>query len=98
MAFGITWSAHAQSERKAVLRYWIKRNGSANYSVKLDQRFRSALRIIARNSSIGRPTEMEQVRMKLVGDYQIYYTVKDRTIIVLSLWDGKQDPERLSLD
>ena len=97
MAFRITWSAHAQSERKAVLRYWLKRNGSATYSLKLDKRFRSALRIIARNPMIGRPTEMERVRMKLVGEYQIYYTLKDRTIIVLSLWDGRQDPERLNL-
>lgn len=97
MAFRIVWTAHAQAERKAVLRYWRKRNGSATYSLKLDDRFRTALRIIARNPKIGRPTDRKGVRMKLVGDYQIYYVIEEQSIIVLSLWDGRQDPERLHL-
>lgn len=36
--------------------------------------------------------------MKLVGDYQIYYVIEEQSIIVLSLWDGRQDAERLHLD
>ncbi len=97
MAFKVVWSAHAQAQRKSILKYWLKRNGSVTYSQKLDLRFRAALRIIARNPLIGRPSTFNDVRVKVVGDYLLFYTVSGNIVIVASLWDNRQDPERLRL-
>jgi plasmid stabilization system protein ParE len=97
MAFKVVWSAHAQAERKAILKYWVAHNGSSTYSRKLDLRFRSALRIIARNPLVGRPTTVEDVRVKTVGDHLIFYKVEGKTILVAALWDNRQDPERLRI-
>jgi hypothetical protein len=47
MARQVVWSRNAQKERVAILGYWVERNGSAAYSVKLDAMFRSALNRIA---------------------------------------------------
>lgn len=97
MAFEVVWTAPALAQRKAVLTYWLRRNGSAVYPTKLDQRFRSALRLIGRNPKLGRPTSFPGVRVKVVGDYLLFYRLEREVIEVLALWDARQDPERLQL-
>ncbi|MBL7985412.1 MAG: type II toxin-antitoxin system RelE/ParE family toxin [Flavobacteriales bacterium] len=95
MALRVVWSAPAQAQRRAVLTYWLKRHGNAEYSRKLDMRFRSALRIIARNPRIGRPSSFEGVRMKTVGDYLLFCRLEEKIIVIAALWDYRQDPEKL---
>ncbi|MFM2306207.1 MAG: hypothetical protein RLZZ367_876, partial [Bacteroidota bacterium] len=31
----------------------------------------------------------------LVREYQILYEITERYIVILSIWDGRQDPEKL---
>ncbi len=97
MALKVVWTAPAQAQRKSILSYWVKRNGSSGYSVKLDLRIRSVLRMISRNPGLGRPTSFPEVRVKTIGDYLLFYRVEDSVIVVLVLWDARQDPERLKL-
>jgi plasmid stabilization system protein ParE len=97
MALQVVWSAPALAQRRAILKYWLKRNGTLAYSQKLDMRFRSALRIIARNPLIGRPSSFERVRVKTIGDYLLFYRIEGKSIVVASLWDNRQDPARLEL-
>lgn len=94
MAKRIIWTLEAQRDRKNILQYWIERNKSKVYSVKLDQLLRGALKLIAGHPNIGRKTDFENVRAKLVKDYYIFYQV-DTAITVLSIGDCRQDPERL---
>lgn len=97
MAVQVVWSAPALAQRRTILKYWLKRNGTSVYSRKLDARFRSAARIIARNPRIGRPSSFEGVRVKTVGDYLLFYRLHDKTITIAALWDNRQDPEKLKL-
>ena len=97
MALRVVWSAPAQSQRRAILVYWRRRNGNVEYSRKLDMRFRRALRIITRNPRIGRPSSFEGVRMKTVGDYLIFYRIEEKVVIVAALWDNRQDPQKLTV-
>ncbi len=62
----ITWTAKANAERKNILEYWINRNKSKVYSVKLNQLFIYATRQVAKNPTIGRKTDFENVRVKIV--------------------------------
>lgn len=39
MARQIVWTAPAEKDRKDILAYWIKRNGTPTYSLKLLDRF-----------------------------------------------------------
>lgn len=61
-------------------------------------RFRSAVRIIARNPRVGRPSSVEGVRMKTVGDYLIFYRLQEKVIIIAALWDNRRDPDKLKVD
>jgi addiction module RelE/StbE family toxin len=97
MARRIIWSAHAQEERKKILRYWYDRLGSNEYVTKLERRLRETLRIVARHPLIGRPTDHQGIRVKVMGDHLIFYAYDDRCITVVSLWDNRQDPASLQL-
>ncbi|MBC7864424.1 MAG: type II toxin-antitoxin system RelE/ParE family toxin [Bacteroidia bacterium] len=94
MAKKITWSVEAQQDRKDILEYWAHRNKSKVYSRKLDKLFREAIKIILNHPGIGRKTDFENVRAKLVKDYYILYH-GENTITILSIWDCRQDSLKL---
>jgi len=95
MAKQIIWSYKAQSDRKEILQYWIKRNQSKTYSQKLHLLFQEAVKLIAQHPNIGAPTEFGQVRSKVVRDYQIFYEQIEDSIHILTIWDTRQNPEKL---
>ncbi len=92
MARQIIWTVSAQTERREILEYWVKRNKSKTYSIKLNKLIITALREISKNPFIGRKTEIEDVRVKIVRDYLIFYEISPKKIFVLSIWDGRRDP------
>ena len=91
----IIWSLKAQEDRKQILNYWINRNKSTNYSIKLDQKFRDALNLIKDHPQIGKSTNLKNVRIKIVTDYLMVYEIKENTILLLAIWDSRQDPRKL---
>ena len=97
MARQIIWTNSAQSERREILEYWIKRNKSKIFSRKLNKLIETALREISKNPLIGRKTDILNVRVKIVRDYLIFYEISPKTIFVLSLWDGRRDNSNRAL-
>ncbi|MBX2969038.1 MAG: type II toxin-antitoxin system RelE/ParE family toxin [Cyclobacteriaceae bacterium] len=95
MAKQIIWSIRAQNDRKQILEYWRNRNKSNTYSKKLDQRFREAINIIRGYSQIGKQTDDQKARIKIVKDYLLIYEETSDSIIVLTIWDSRQDPKKL---
>lgn len=93
----VIWSLRAQSDRKQILAYWISRNRSNVYSQKLDSRFREAVTIIQEYPRIGKQTQYQNVRIKIVGDYLLIYEETANAIIILTIWDSRQDPEKIKL-
>ncbi len=75
MAPRIIWSYRAQSDRKAIFNYWNKRNKSNSYSKKLNRLFKVAVKLIAEYPEIGKPTDVKDVRIKVVKDYLIFYEI-----------------------
>lgn len=97
MARQIVWSRRAQKDRRAILEYWIQRNNSTAYSRKLDALLREAVKLISEFPLIGSPTNVDDVRIKSVGDYLIFYVESQERIHVLTIWDRRRDPEKLKL-
>ena len=91
MARQVVWSAPAEKDRKDILVYWAKRNGSLTFSIKLHGLFRAAVRTIANNPFVGRPTDMGGVRVKPIEDYLLFYEVLADVIIIHHIWDGRRD-------
>lgn len=93
MAKQVVWSIRAQNERKRILKYWADRNQSKSYSKKLNTLFRVAVKLIIEHPQIGKPTDLDNVRIKIVRDYLIIYELTDSSINILSIWDSRQDPK-----
>ena len=95
MAKQITWTKRAQNDRKQILQYWRVHNQSNAYSRKLNELIRKAIKLVAAHPHIGRNTDIENVRIKLVRDYLIFYREGEDHIFILSIWDARRNPESM---
>ena len=93
----IIWTKKAVRERKLIFEYWNNRNKSKAYSSKLYALFQLALKLIVKHPEIGKPTQVEKVRVKVALSALIVYEITDNSIIVLSLWDTRQNPNKLNI-
>lgn len=93
MARQIIWSERAQKERKEILTFWNTHNKSSFFSRKLNELIKETLKLISRHPFIGKPTNKENVRVKILKDYLIIYEFTQDKIIVLSIWDCRQNSE-----
>lgn len=96
MAKRLRWTEFAKSQRKDILEYWNQRNKSKNYSRKLNKLFNEIALVIAEYPEIGIRIFKADFHAKLIKDYYIVYKISEDTIEILSLFDTRQNPEKLS--
>ena len=92
----IIWSPEAETDLYSILAYWIYRNKSASFSIKLEAEIQEAVKAIATNPEIGKKTKNENTRLKLVRDYWIVYDIELSQINILSIFDTRQDDKKLN--
>jgi addiction module RelE/StbE family toxin len=95
MARQVIWSPRAQNDRKEILKFWRDNNKSNAYSKKLNQRFKEAINIIKDFPQIGKQSDDSQARIKIVKDYLLIYEETETSLIILTIWDNRQDPGKL---
>ena len=95
MAKQIIWSLRAQKDKREIFEYWSRRNKSNRYSKKLNQLFKDSIRLLREHPYIGKSTDDDSVRIKIVKEYLLIYEVTETSINILSIWDGRQDPSKL---
>jgi addiction module RelE/StbE family toxin len=95
MARQIIWTQKAQRDRLEIFSFWNSRNKSVIYSKKLNELFKESLLLICKYPLIGMLTNKEDVRIKVLRDYLIIYEITTSEIVVLSIWDCRQNPEDL---
>jgi len=91
----IVWTSIAKKQLRFVLQYWLEKNKSTSFSLKLLQKIDHTTKILSDHPSIGRKTEFEDVRIAALKNYSLIYTVLDTEIVVLAFWDNRQNPEML---
>jgi len=87
MAFQLKWTPEAKLQFKETLDYWEDRNGSAIYSMKLITLLDTSLVRLTKYPEIGRPTENEMIRLKIIKDYFLYYSYDKTSLTVLGVSD-----------
>jgi plasmid stabilization system protein ParE len=98
MARKIIWTKRAQEERKEILVFWNERNQTNIYSRKLNELIKDSLQLICKFPFIGKPTNRENVRVKILKNYLIIYQITTTDIIVLSIWDNRQSPAKSGIE
>ena len=95
MAKQVIWSLSAQNDKKEILDYWKQRNKSNTYSKKLNELFKESIKIILDFPQIGKVTDDTKARIKIVRDYLIIYEETETQILILTIWDSRQDSDKL---
>lgn len=94
MAKRVIWSARAKRDFIAIYAFWLKRTGSHRYSLKLRKAFKKATEHLKEQSLLGKVTDTTYFRFVVVGYYKLFYAVVDDTIVILSIFDTRQDPDK----
>jgi toxin YoeB len=88
----LIWSIEARTSRKSIFDYWNNRNKSKVYSNKLNKLFKENLFIVTKLPHFGNPTKHEDTKFIIVSHFEIIYKITDTEIVVLDIWDTRQNP------
>jgi plasmid stabilization system protein ParE len=89
----IEWSSEARLDLFDILDFYIRRNGTAVYSKRLNSKINNSIKLLSRNPLIGTKTDLDSVRALITGDYQIIYEIFDQLILIMMVWDCRRNPE-----
>ena len=90
----IIWSELAKLQFKAILEYYVERNGNENYSLKLVDEVEDVLNTLSKSELIGRLTSNKYTRVIPMKVYLIFYEINENKIEIVSFWDNRQGLER----
>ena len=93
----IIWSHRAKTKRYEILEFYINRNKSKAYSIKLNKQLNKGLRLLSKYPNMGIKTDLEGVRGLIIDHFILFYEVEKSTVIVHYLWDSRQDPKELNI-
>jgi toxin YoeB len=91
----IVWTQTAIKQRNFIFEYWKNRNGNTIYINKLNRLVKERLLLLLQNPKLGKLSEHEGARMVSMRHYSIFYKHLDNRIIIIGLWDNRQDPMKL---
>ena len=93
----IIWSQRAKIKLFNILDFYKTRNKSTSYSQKLYREFNHQLSLVDEQPEMGIKTDFERIRGLIVEHFILYYEVTKEYIIVHTLWDSRQNPNKLKI-
>ena len=97
MARRLIWSVEARNSRKDIFDYWNNRNKSKVYSNKLNLLFNENLKTVIKLPEFGFATKNEDVKYIIISHFEIIYKVTYTEIVVLDIWDTRQNPQNFPI-
>ncbi|MFC6097877.1 type II toxin-antitoxin system RelE/ParE family toxin [Flavobacterium qiangtangense] len=89
----LIWSIEARNSRKSIFEYWNNRNKSKVYSRKLNLLFTENLAIVLKLPEFGISTTTTDIKFIIVSHFEIVYKITETEIVVIDVWDTRQNPE-----
>lgn len=93
----VIWSQKAKIKLFNILDFYKNRNKSTSYSKKLYREFNHQLSLVDKQPEMGIKTDFEIIRGLIVEHFILYYEVTKEHIIVHTLWDSRQNPDKLKI-
>jgi plasmid stabilization system protein ParE len=91
----VVWTETAARQRREVLKYWTKRNGSTVFAEKLIELIRDRIKIILKHPESFKSVNYPNTRESAMGHFSIFYKVTADHLIITAFWDNRQDPRKL---
>jgi plasmid stabilization system protein ParE len=92
----IVWTRNAEIQLQGILEFYIARNKSSVFSRKLYYKFVTELEKVSSKPEIGIKTKLNNIRGLIIGDYILFYEILTGKIMVLKVWDCRQNPGKLN--
>lgn len=93
----LIWSVEARSSRKNIFEFWNNHNKSKSYSNKLNLHFNENLKIVTKLPDFGNPTNYFDVKYLIISHFEIIYKITQTEVVVLDIWDTRQNPQKSPL-
>ncbi|MEI6142785.1 MAG: type II toxin-antitoxin system RelE/ParE family toxin [Mariniphaga sp.] len=91
----VVWTETAARQRREVLEFWTKHNGSTSFAEKLISAIAERIQIIIKLPESFKSTSYEGTRESAMGHFSIFYKQTKDKIIITAFWDNRQDPKKL---
>jgi plasmid stabilization system protein ParE len=91
----VVWTETASRQRREILKYWTKRNGSTKYAEKLIRITKNRINVILANPLTFKKAEYPDTREAALGHFSIYYKITENQLIITAFWDNRQEPKKL---
>jgi plasmid stabilization system protein ParE len=88
----IVWSNRAKIRLFDILDFYLERNKSKTYSIKLYKAITKEVKLLLKHPELGLKTTDKSVRGLIIGYFILYYEVTDEMIIIHTIWDTRQNP------
>lgn len=93
----VIWTKVSEIQLKEILEFFTNRNKSGEYSRKLYKKFKAELKTVSKNPELGIKTKLDLIRGLIIEDYIIFYEILEDRIIILKVWDCRQNPDKLNI-
>ena len=93
----VIWTKVSEIQLQEILEFFTNRNKSGEYSRKLYKKFKAELKSVSKNPELGIKTKLDLIRGLIIEDYIIFYEILEDRIIVLKVWDCRQNPDKLNI-
>ena len=91
----VVWTETAAQQRREILKYWVKRNGTTTYAEKLIKLTAEQIRIIQNNPKLFKKADFPDTHVSVLGHFSIFYKSNKDHLIITAFWDNRQDPKKL---
>ena len=91
----IVWTKTADIQFVGILEYWVKKNKSNIFSIKLLKLVTERTLQISEKPFIYKSTDVKDVRVAPLKNYSLFFKVTENQIIVTAFWDNRQNPKEL---
>lgn len=92
----VTFTERAEKERLSILEYYFKVTGSKNIPSKIYLQFNRVINNIRIFPESGKKLKNNN-RGIIKSHYKIVYKIEAESIIILHIWDTRQNPKHLPL-
>lgn len=91
----VIWTETAANQRREILRYWVKRNGTTTYAEKLIKLIAEQTKIISSNPELFRKADFPETHVSVLGHFSLFYKNTKNSIVITAFWDNRQNPKKL---
>ena len=81
----IIWTETAARQRRSILEYWIQRNQSTNYSLRLLRLSNEKANLIADNPLLYKAAEFPNTHVASMRHFNLFYKISEDAIVITEI-------------